>query len=129
MLDSFPYTTFEDTGTIDKTYIANGFNFDDQGKDGEMGSNLRVRIYSLETFVFGFNDLWGENVSGAIKFSIEEDDVLPLLDIGEPGMPQIDSLVVVGVQSSKVIVSDPQPYQESIYLVKSRVEDTYYPNA
>lgn len=123
ILDSFPYNRFE--GKLDKSYVAFGFNFDDEGKQAELGSTLKTRIYTLEFFVFGRSDLEAEAIANEIKFILDTDEIVPLLDIGEVGAPQIDSLVVVGCKAEKMIVPDPAPYQESVWLTTCRVEDTY----
>lgn len=124
VLDEFPYERFKDT--LDKTYVAFGFNFDDEGSAAEMGSDLKKRIYTLEFFVFGRSPLEAKSVANQIKFALDADQIVPLKDIGEVGAPVIDSLVVVGCKAEKMIVQDPAPYQESVWTTTCRVEDIYY---
>jgi hypothetical protein len=124
-LDEWPEGRFE--GTLDKTYVAVGFNFDDQGRAAEMGSDLIDRTYTLEFFVFGQTELWAKNVANQMKFSIDTDSNIPLKDYGEPGAPVIDALIVLGVNAQKVLAGeDPEPFQEHIWLTTARVQDIYY---
>jgi hypothetical protein len=122
----FPHTRFKDN-PLDKTYVTAGFDFDDTGKPAEMGSNLKLRLYTIEFFVFGKTQTWGKNVAGAVKFSLERDGVIPLLDIADPARPQIDALVVAGVSSQEEEANNPLPWQENVWTVRLRVEDTYLP--
>lgn len=124
ILDSFPYSKFE--GSLSKSYVAFGFNFDDEGKAAEMGSDLKTRVYTLEFFVFGRSLLEAKSIANQIKFILDTDQIVPLKDIGEIEAPVIDSLVVVGCKAEHMVVPDPAPYQESVWLTTCRVEDTYY---
>jgi hypothetical protein len=124
MLDEFPYEKFE--GKLDHSYVAFGFNFDDEGAAAEMGSDLKKRIYTLEFFVFGRSPLEAKAIANQIKFALDADEIVPLKDIGEIDAPVIDALVVVGCKAEKMVVPDPAPYQESVWLTTCRVEDVYY---
>lgn len=124
IIPSFPHTRFEDKA-LDKTYVAAGFNFDDPGREAEMGSTLKRRIYTIQFFVIGLTASWGENVANAVKFCLEQDGIIPLLDITSEGKPQIDSLVVTGVSAEHQPINNPKPWQENIWTVHLRVEDTY----
>jgi len=124
ILDEFPYEKFE--GRLDKSYVAFGFNFDDEGKAAEMGSDLKKRIYTLEFFVFGRSPLEAKAIANQIKFALDAEEVVPLKDIGEIGAPVIDSLIVDGCKAEKMVVPDPAPYQEAVWLTTCRVEDVYY---
>jgi hypothetical protein len=125
-LAEFPHTRFENN-PLDKTYLSAGFNFDDPGKAAEMGSNLKLRLYTIEFFVFGVSDTWGKNVANAVKFSLEADAVIPLLDISQPSRPPIDALVVAGVHAQREPIGNPLPWQEHVWTVPLKVEDTYLP--
>lgn len=124
LLDAFPHNRFE--GPLDKNYIALGFNFDDPGRQAEMGSDLTIRNYTLEFFVFGLTPVWGRNLAHTLKFGIENEGIIPLLDIGEIGKPQIDSLVVDAVRAEHQPISDPAPHEENIWITFVVVEDTYH---
>jgi hypothetical protein len=124
ILDEFPYEKFE--GALTTNYVAFGFNFDDEGKAAEMGSDLKKRIYTLEFFVFGRSKLEAKSIANQIKFILDAEEVVPLKDIGEPGAPVIDSLIVVGSKAEQMVVPDPAPYQQAVYLTTCRVEDVYF---
>lgn len=126
ILDSFPHSRFDDT-PLDKSYVATGFNFDNGGKPAEMGSNLKDRLYTIEFFVIGQSSTWAKNLANAVKFSLENDKIIPLLDITTAGKDQIDSLVLASVSAEHQPISKPKPWQENIWTVHLRVEDTYDP--
>jgi hypothetical protein len=127
-MDEFPFEQFEGN-LLTTNYVAFGFNFDDQGTPAELGSSLRRRIYTLEFFVFGLDELNAKSVANELKFAIDVDEVIPLLDVGAAGMPQIDSLLVKGVSAQKVLVGDPKPYERHVWLTTARVEDEYMPGS
>jgi hypothetical protein len=123
LLDEFPHGRFE--GVLDKTYIAAGFNFDDTGKQAELGSTVKRRLYTTEFFIFGKNRTWGKNVAQAVKFCLENDQIIPLLDISDKALPQIDALPVIGVMAQHQAINQPAPWQENIWTVHCQIEDTY----
>jgi hypothetical protein len=128
LLDEFPYNRW-DMEKLDKTYIAVGFNFDDGGRQGEMGSDLRERQYNIEFFVFGTTSVWGRNIANVVKFSLEQDGNIPLKDYTTSGHPVFDAVVLDEVSSEKIPVQDPRPWQENTWVVRLRVTDTYYASA
>lgn len=123
LLPSFSNDRFE--GAITKNYIAVGFNFDDGGKPGEMGSNLKHRLYTIEFFVIGKTDVWAKNLAHAVKFALEGDSIIPLVDITNAEKPVIDALVVASVSAEHQPIAQPEPWQENIWTCHLRVEDTY----
>lgn len=127
-LDSFPHSRFDDT-PLTKTYVCIGYNFDDGGKDAEMGSNLRHCLHTIEFFVIGHTETWAKNVAQAVKYSLQHDKTVPLVDITEPDLPVIDALVVASASAEHQPVPQPKPWQEHIWTVHSRIEDTYMPSA
>lgn len=111
---------------LDTNYVATGFNFDDDGRQAELGSNMKERLYTIEFFVVGKDETWGKALAQAIKFSLEGDfDLIPLLDITQETRPQIDTLVVIGVNAEKQPIPKPAPWQEHIWLTTLRVQDAY----
>lgn len=128
ILDAFPFDRFE--GKLSKNYLAAGYDFDDQGTPAEIGSDLTNRIYTIEWFVFGLSHEWGRNIAHAVKFALETNNkLIPLLNVTAPQpWPQIDTLEVVGVTSSKLLVPDPEPSQENVFHTVVRVQDTYSPS-
>lgn len=126
IMESFPSSRFQ--GPLDKNYLAAGFNFDDPGQKIELGSKLTQRVYTIEWFVWGLSDTWGRNLAHAVKFALEEGDAIPLLDITEPEpWPEIDRLIVLGVNSEDVPIPDPTPAEEHLWRTVVRVEDQYFP--
>lgn len=127
-LEEFPHTRFKEN-PLDKTYVTAGFNFDDPGKNAELGSNVKIRLYTMEFFVFGLSSTWGQNVAAAVKFNLESLGIIPLLDISQIDRPQIDALVVLGASNQHEPIAEPLPWQENVWTVRLQVEDVYDPAA
>lgn len=127
ILPSFPHERFDDT-PLSKSYVASGYNFDDGGKQVELGSKLIERLYTIEFFVIGQSETWARTLANAVKFALETDLTIPLLDVTvtEGERPQIDTLPVASVSAEHQPVPDPKPWQEHIWTVHLRVEDIYY---
>lgn len=124
MMATYPY----DLKELDTNLIAAGFEMDDGGKQFEIGSNLKERKYQLEFFVFGTSLTWGKSLSNAIKFSIEEDQAIPLYDITQtPPVQTGEWLELDHVHSHRQPLPDPEPWQEFTYLVNCTVTDWYTP--
>jgi hypothetical protein len=123
ILDAWDSERFE--GGLDKNYIAMGFNFDDGGKEGETGSTLVRKLVTIEFFVVAKNNTWGRNLKSAIVTALEQDRVVPLKDIGEPGQPVIDALPVITVSGEHQPIANPKPWQRFIWTVHLRLEDEY----
>lgn len=124
ILPSFPHSRFDET-PIDKNYVATGYSFDDGGKAAEMGSNLKHRLYTIEFFVIGQNAVWAKNLAQGVKFALETDSTIPLVDIAVAEQPVIDALVLASVSAEHQPVPNPKPWQENIWTVHARLEDTY----
>lgn len=126
LLDAFPHGKFE--GALDKNYIATGFNFDDGGRDAELGGTMKHRLYTIEFYVFGMTSLWGTNLSSALREALENDGGIPLKDIGggDPDLV-IDQLLIMehGLRAMKVAVREPRPWEEHTWVVQLVVEDYY----
>lgn len=122
IVDDFDYTM---RGDLDKTTIALGVAFDDPGRAAEVGSDLRLRTYTVQAHVFGKTLTWAKNVAQAIKFAIDYDGIIPLLDVSQPTKPQIDVLLVEGVSSERQHADQPEPWQRFIWATIATVEDAY----
>lgn len=122
-VESFPGTL---PTPLEHTFIAAGYNFDDDEDSAECGSDLVKRPYTAQFFVVAPTLTIGRNVANVIKFIIDGDGTLPLYDIEQDGNPEFDRLMVDGVSSAREIVADPQPWQEFIYSVTLKVTDEYY---
>lgn len=112
-------------GGLAKNTVALGVAFDDPGRAGEVGSDLRIRTYTFQAHTFGTSLTWAKNLGNAIKFAIERDSVIPLLDITNPALPQIDVLQVEGVSSERQHADQPEPWQRFIWATIATVEDAY----
>ena len=126
LLDAFPHEQIQQGSAIEKTAIAVGFNFDDHGRALELGSSLKQRIYTIEFFVFGVDAVWGENVAHAVKFEVDRDGSVPLLDIAVAGSPQIDTLEVVSATAERQAVARPRPWERHVWVTTIKVADEYY---
>lgn len=113
---------------LQKNYIALGFSFDDGGQQGEMGSDLTVRLYTIEFFIFGQSPTWGRNLANAVKFSLENDKLIPLKDISDPAKPVIDQLPLLSVSAERQPIPDPAEWQRNVWTVHLKIEDTYFAN-
>lgn len=124
LLNFFPTNRF--SKALDKTYVATGFNFDDGGQSGEMGSDLVHRVYTIELWVFGHSPVWGRNVANATKAALEQESTLPLLDFGGDES-EIDRLTIPprGLRSRQVSVREPRPWEENVFVVTVNIEDYY----
>lgn len=129
-LESFDENMYGPQEELQTNKVASGYDFDDDGRQGELGSDLIRRQYTIEFFILGISSVWAKNIAQAIKFSVEHDGIVPLLDITDtasaPDWPQIDALVLVGVSANRVIVQDPAPWQRHVWTTRIRVEDEYF---
>lgn len=124
MLESYPYGLQQ----LDTNLVAAGFEFDDGGKQFEMGSNMKERKYTFEFFVFGTTLTFAKALANAIKFSIEHDQAIPLYDITvTPPAQSGEWLELDAVHSRRQIIPDPEPWQEFAWYVMCTVTDWYTP--
>lgn len=130
--DSFPGAD-ERAKPLEKTTVAIGFNFDDGGRHIELGSDLTLRVYTIEFWTFGVTATFGRNVANVIRAVIEQGDYLiPLLAIEQVAKPVIDQLVIQderGVSVTRQIASDPRLWDRFVWTTTVKVEDTYMPTA
>jgi hypothetical protein len=109
--------------------VAVGFNFDDGGKQAEVGSSLREMEHTVEFFVFGQTSTWAQNVARSLQALLWGDQgTLPLLDYEQAGKPEIDKLVVgddPGPRAQREVIPEPEPWQEHTWTCRVRVIDTY----
>lgn len=112
---------------LSKTHIAAGFDFDDGGQAAELGSSLIKRLYTIEFIVFGITATWGRNLAQAIKFSLEHDGAIPIVDIAQPAPHPLtqEAIVVDSVSAQRVPVNDPADYERYVWTVSLKVEDVY----
>lgn len=133
LLDAYPTNRFD--RALDKSYVAIGFNFDDGGQGGELGSDLVHRVYTVELWTFGMSPVWGRNIANAVKAALEQESSIPLRDYGSEDTdpsdatkpPIIDALVIPprGLRARHVPVRDPRPWEENVHVVTVNLEDWY----
>lgn len=124
MLESFPYTREADR--LDKNLIALGFNFDDDGEPAELGSSLTSRLYTIQFWIFGKTNTYARNLANQLKFGLQVDACIPLMDISQVPPVQMDALIVDGVSAERQIIQDPAPWQEFVWTVHLKVQDLYF---
>jgi hypothetical protein len=124
MIESVPAVT-ADRG-LAKNYIALGFDFDAGSQLAELGSDLLTRTYTIEFFVFGLTRTWAKNLANHIKFAIERDTTIPLMDISQTPPVEIDRLCVQTVRTARQPIPDPEPWQEFVWTTHAEVEDFYH---
>jgi hypothetical protein len=129
--EAFPTPT-ERSSQLTKTIVALGFNFDDGGKQIELGSDLTEYVHTVETWVFGVSAQVGRNVANVIRGLLNSGDgLIPLKDIGAEGQPVIDQLVLRderGAMVSRQVNADPRPWDMFVWTITVRVEDVYNPS-
>lgn len=123
--ESFPYELTAGS-SLPKNLIAAGFDFDDGGEQAELGSDLKVRTYTIEFFVFGQTRTWAKNLANHIKFALERDGTIPLLDIAQIPPVEIDRLVIDSPRTARQPIPDPEPWQQFVWTTNVQVEDTYH---
>lgn len=113
-------------GALDKNIVTAGFDFDDDGTQAEMGSDLKRRVYTIEFWVFGLTDTYARNLANAIKFALDSEGTIPLMDVAQIPPVEIDRLVVDGVNADRQIIPEPEPWQRFVWTTTVRVEDIYF---
>lgn len=130
--DNFP-SAEERTVPLETTTIAAGFNFDDGGRHIELGSDLTLRVYTIEFWTFGTTGNYGRNVAHVIRSILEMGDYLiPLKAIEQDARPVIDQLIIQderGISVTRQVAHDPRPWDRFVWSTTVKVEDTYYPSA
>lgn len=113
---------------LEKNTIATGYGFDDGGKSAEVGSDLITRLYTIEFLIFALNATWGRNLASIIQTAIESNQgIIPLLDIGEAGQPEIDSLVLENVSAERQPTpANPPKWAQFVFTVHARLRDEYF---
>lgn len=120
------YTGKEISSPMKKSYIAAGYNFDDGGRGAELGSALIERVYTIEFFVFGLTNTWGRNLAQSIKFALEFDGVIPLLDVTDPALPESgEYLQIDSCSAERQVVQNPAEWERYVWTVHLKATDTY----
>jgi hypothetical protein len=123
MLDAYPTNT-RMTQPLDANYVAIGWSTDDGGRQAELGSSLKRRLYTFDFYVFGVSRVWGKNLASVIRFSLESDNTINLLDPSD-GVTEIGWVDVDYVSMQQAVTPNPRPWQENCWITRLRVEDYY----
>jgi hypothetical protein len=123
ILDAYPTQTMM-RRPLDRNYIAIGWSADDGGRQAELGSSLVRRRYTFDFYTFGTSRVWAKNLASVIRYSLESDQNIDLLDPRD-GTTVIDSVAVDYVAAQQALTTDPRPWQENCWIVRLRVEDYY----
>jgi hypothetical protein len=121
ILDAYP-TNERMLGPLDVNYVAIGWTTDDGGHDAELGSSLKRRLYTFDHYIFGISRVWGKNLASVIRFSLEADEVINLLDPAD-GTTVIGHVDVNFVSMQQAVTPNPRPWQENCWITRLRVED------
>lgn len=123
MLDAYPDDQ-RMTKPLDKNYVAIGWSADDGGRQAELGSALKRRLYTFDFYVFGTSRVWGKNLASVIRFSLESDQSIDLIDPTD-GATVIGHVDVEFVSAQQAVVRNPRPWEENCWITRLRVEDFY----
>lgn len=129
--DSFP-TPEERAAELERTTVACGFNFDDGGRQIELGSDLTMKVHTIEFWTFGIKPGQARNVAHVIEALVASSGYsIPLKAIEQDGQPVIDYLVVPdqrGVSVTRQIAHSPRTWDRYVWSTIVKVEDTYFPS-
>jgi hypothetical protein len=123
MLDAYPDNE-RMSRPIDKNYIAIGWSADDGGRDAELGSSLRRRLYTFDHYVFAVSRVWGKNLASVIRFCLESEQSIALLDPAD-GQTVVGHVDVDFVSAQQAIAANPRPFEENCWITRLRVEDYF----
>lgn len=130
MRDAFP-SPDERAKELTVTTVAVGFNFDDGGTHVELGSDLTLRMYTIEFWTFGLTPTWGRNVAHVIRAILELGDYnIPLKDLSQIAAPVMDQLIIPddhGIVVQRQIAHDPREWDRNVWTTTLKVEDYYLP--
>lgn len=123
ILDAFPTNERMHT-PLDANYIAIGYSADDGGRLAELGTPAKIRKFTFDFYIFAINRVWGRNLAGVLRSSLESDETIPLLDPSTNAV--IDYVDVDFVSSQQAVTHTPRPWEENCWITRLRVIDNYY---
>jgi hypothetical protein len=125
--EAFP-TPEERAQELEMTTVAFGFNIDDGGKLIEMGSDLTEYVHTLIVWTFATEPRFGRKLAHAIKHVFRAGQAeIPLLDFGQEGNPQIDSLRVDKAQVRHEVNQSPRPWDQYVWTTTITLTDYFVP--
>lgn len=132
LMDGFDYALFDekygDAG-LDKTYIASAYQFDDGGRDLELGSTLKEYLHTIDFIVLGHTPTWGRNVAHVVKAIFNTDEgSIPLLnyEVNTNPRPVVDALPVEEVSAQREFSLPTKPWNQNAWTTRVRLTDTVY---
>lgn len=126
ILDAYPGVERREK-PLDANYIAIGWSSDNGGKQAELGSSARARLFTIDFHIFGISQIWGKNIASVVRYSLEADGIINLIspiDSSVLGYVDVDF-----VSAQPVTPSNPRPWEEHAWITRLRVEDSYYTSA
>lgn len=122
MLDAYPDNQ-RMSKPLDANYVAVGYQADDGGRQAELGSSLKRRLYTMDFYVFGISRVWGKNLANVLRSCAEVDGVINLVD---PVTSAVLGYVGVEFASTQpALRPDPRPWEENCWITRVRLEDFY----
>lgn len=126
--EAFP-TPEERAQELTITTLAFGFNIDDGGEPGELGSNLTRYVHTLVCWTFALEPRFGRRLAHTVKNIARRNlDLIPLYDFNDPADPQIDTLNVMKTQTRHEVNTSPRPWDQYVWTTSLSVQDYYYPS-
>lgn len=130
LVDGFDARLFDEKfgdGGLDKSYIAAAYQFDDGGRQAELGSALTRYLHTVDFLVLGWTATWGRNLAQVTKAILSTDEgSLPLRDYGTVGKPIIDRLEIEEVSAQREFTFEPRPWNTFAWTVRLRLLDYVY---
>jgi hypothetical protein len=124
-MDAYPTNERMDK-PLDQNYVAVGWSADDGGAQAELGSPFKRRRYTFDFFVFGISRVWGKNLASVIRYSLESEESINLLDPSDPTNATVLGHVDVDfVSTQQKIANTARPWEENCWITRLRVEDYY----
>lgn len=132
--EAFP-TPDERADELMATTLAFGFNVDDGGVPGEMGSSLTFYVHTLTCWVFALEPRFGRKVAYALQHIARRGqgdfglpDTIPLLDFNADPVtpPQLDLLNTMSVQVQHQGNNSVRPWDRYVWTAAVNVRDGYY---
>jgi hypothetical protein len=127
---AFPTAT-ERAEELTITTLAFGFNIDDGGEPAEMGSTLTKYVHTLTCWVFAMEPNFGYRLGHTIKHIVRQSgnagDAIPIYDFNvQPDSPQIDTDIVMKVQTRHEVNNSPRPWDRFVWTTSIAVQDIAY---
>lgn len=127
--DEYLFSERYGTSVLTKTLAAMAIQFDNGGRQMELGGSLRQFLHTVDFLVFGHTANFGRNIAHIIRAILANDsETIPLLDynVATSPRPEIDRLIVESVAVERQQIYDPRPWQQNAWRTRLRVTDEVY---